>query len=186
MLYHVMSGDGIVSLDLAEDSYFCRYKKRPAAQYCAKDGRETTRSEHRWTALPADRIRISPIEVARFLFVLVRATARYRGKTLKQLIEAVQCAAADRSGDEQRLIAASLTCDRLIRFLPVRPECLFRSFLLLEFLKCMGLRADWVFAVHLFPFRAHCWVAKGALLLNEQPHRIETYQPILVAQPVAI
>ena len=53
--------------------------------------------------------------------------------------------------------------------------------MLVSYLRRCGLRADWVFAVRLWPFAAHCWVQCGDLCLNDDVERLAPYTPILVA-----
>lgn len=68
---------------------------------------------------------------------------------------------------------------RLSPWLPVEGECLVRSSLLMRFLRRRGLRADWVFAVRLYPFMAHCWVQIGDVCLNDDVERLAAYTPLL-------
>lgn len=180
-IHTVVSGDGVVQLDLDEDVYYCRYEDQSAAA-CQRSGGIEQESVQHWAGLPAIKVPIRSRDIVQFVVILCRTIGRFKGKAVKTLIAAVQDEADERSTDTIRLIVSAATFDRLIQYMPGRSECLFRSYFLLEFLKARGLRADWVFAVHLFPFRGHCWVCHGNLLLNERPHRIETYQPILVAK----
>jgi hypothetical protein len=69
--------------------------------------------------------------------------------------------------------------ERLCLWLPIRIQCLFRSFFLLHFLRLHGLRADWVFGAALFPFEAHCWLADGTTLLAERSDRIQRFTILL-------
>lgn len=63
-------------------------------------------------------------------------------------------------------------------WLPFDGECLQRSMALVAFLRALGLRADWVFGVRLWPFSAHCWVQSGAICLNDDHERLKAYTPI--------
>ena len=63
-------------------------------------------------------------------------------------------------------------------WLPIEGECLVRSALLVSFLRRMGLAADWVFAVRLWPFSAHCWVQVGDVCLNDDAERLVPFTPI--------
>ena len=68
----------------------------------------------------------------------------------------------------------------LLPYLPVEGECLVRSTLLMRFLRGLGVHADWVFGVRLFPFAAHCWVQAGDVCLNDDVERLAAYTPIMV------
>lgn len=68
---------------------------------------------------------------------------------------------------------------RISPWLPVEGECLLRSALLIAYLRRLGLRADWVFGVRLWPFMAHCWVQLDDLCLNDDVERLSAYTPIL-------
>jgi len=63
-------------------------------------------------------------------------------------------------------------------WLPIEGECLARSAMLVAFLRRMGLAADWVFGVRLWPFAAHCWVQSGDLCLNDDVERLWAYTPL--------
>ena len=63
---------------------------------------------------------------------------------------------------------------------PWQGECLFRSYLLLRFLRAGGCDANWVFGVRTWPFGAHCWLQVGELVLNDYPERLQAFTPILV------
>jgi hypothetical protein len=58
--------------------------------------------------------------------------------------------------------------------------CFFRSLFLVRYLALRGLAADWVFAVRLCPFGAHCWVEFDHVLLNEDRDRALEYRPIML------
>ena len=68
---------------------------------------------------------------------------------------------------------------RIQPWLPFDGECLQRSMLLVAFLRELGLTADWVFGVRLWPFSAHCWVQSGDVCLNDDHERLRAYTPIL-------
>ena len=190
----VRSGDGIVFLDLDQDDYACRYDpERPAGPYAAyaassQSGgpdRAMTVLTSRWQdADPSDFPRPSLAHILRFLAALAKAAWHFRGRSVADLARIARQL-------EPREQARSMTPEQasnlfriLLSFTPLKPQCLLGSFALLHFLSFHGLRADWVFGVQLFPFRAHCWVASGDLLLNERAHCIEDYEILwTVARP---
>lgn len=67
-----------------------------------------------------------------------------------------------------------------IPYAPVSGKCLLQSFLLLRLLRRRGHDAAWVFGVTTWPFRAHCWLQVGDVVLNDTYERLWLYQPIMV------
>ncbi|MCR5869487.1 MULTISPECIES: lasso peptide biosynthesis B2 protein [unclassified Sphingomonas] len=59
-------------------------------------------------------------------------------------------------------------------------QCLPRSLALAHHLVDRGHSADLVLAVHLRPFKAHCWVQVGELLVNDRSDTVAPFTPILV------
>lgn len=82
--------------------------------------------------------------------------------------------------DPPAAIAAAQRFWSLLPYLPIDGECLVRSAMLMQFLRSLGLSADWVFGVRLCPFTAHCWVQVGEVCLNDDVERLVAYTPILV------
>lgn len=186
------SGEGVVFLDLEKDDYFCRYdpnaeegQARPSS-----DGVEASTAaadscpESIWRLDATPRPPIRAIDLLHFTMALIRSVIRYRGRKVADLILIGQTMRVS-GGDRQSAPQVANTFKSLLPLLPVRPQCLFEAFFLLHFLARYGHRKSWVFGAHLFPFRAHCWIADGNVLLNEAPHRIEGYQVILTAEPAA-
>lgn len=79
------------------------------------------------------------------------------------------------------LLADLVIWRRLAPWLPLDGVCLFRSGMLLAFLRALGHRPDWVFGVRTWPFRAHCWLQVGDLALDDEAERLRAYAPILAA-----
>ena len=76
---------------------------------------------------------------------------------------------------------AQLTTD-FLRYRPFFPRdylCLFDSLALVRFLSRYDLYPDWVFGVREEPFRAHCWVQAGAVVLNDHLDNVSGYTPIM-------
>lgn len=65
-------------------------------------------------------------------------------------------------------------------FFTQQDRCLFHSFLMMRYLTRFGVEPVWTFAVRLSPFRAHCWVSHGGMLLNEDLDVVSNYQPIML------
>ena len=64
-------------------------------------------------------------------------------------------------------------------FFTVRDACLFRSFLLVDFLRRQRIAVDWVFGVRISPFAAHSWVECDRVALNENLDTVAEYHQIL-------
>jgi len=56
---------------------------------------------------------------------------------------------------------------------------MLHSLALVEFLARYRLYPDWVFGVQTQPFKAHCWLQYGSLVLNDKPTRLHELTPIL-------
>ena len=67
-----------------------------------------------------------------------------------------------------------------IPFAPLPAKCLLRAFLLLRWLARRGQGAHWVFGVATWPFRAHCWLQCGEVVLDDDAERVAAYSVILV------
>lgn len=171
-------GNGIAFLDCDLDSYSCSYD--PVAVDQAQSPSPAPRP--RWRNLPdATAIHIGPRDFAYFAIALAKAAMRFNTLGFADLVGSGRPMPRVRDpGREQTHALVVARFERMSLFLPIKVQCLFRSFLLLHFLSLYGLGADWVFGVTLFPFRAHCWIASGDLLLGEVAHRAERYVPILI------
>ena len=95
---------------------------------------------------------------------------------------AAYLALADADRDLSRNVETATAAARLFwtigPWLPLDGECLLRSAMLVVFLRRLGLAADWVFGVRLWPFGAHCWVQAGDVCLNDDVERLRAYTPI--------
>lgn len=194
-------GDDAVILDLRQDHYFCILGGGTPDQggsaalatllgqsgLLAADpdagGIATKPAVGAWHDLPAGICgRIGLGEVACFLVAFALGWARFVGRWVPSLL--THARRRPRSGvvsqEQQRQLAQAVRCfERLSAWLPARPACLFGSFVLLHFLWLRKLRAEWIFGVHLFPFRAHCWLAAGPCLVGAATDEVLSYTPIL-------
>lgn len=67
-----------------------------------------------------------------------------------------------------------------LRWLYMRPyRCMFDSLALLKFLHPHGLVPNWIFGICPEPFRAHCWLQAGTVVLSDTLERVSTYTPIM-------
>jgi hypothetical protein len=187
MSYSARSGNGIVFFDLCQDDYYCEYLYEPLGDYrgnatmrvCSeRSADDVPLKENPWMAAPRPSKDARPLDVVRFLAALVETSIVFRHASVRDML----CHVSERSlplADLQTAADIAHVYRDLLMVMPLRRECLFKSFLLMNFLRRYGVTAEWVFGVHLFPFRAHCWIAVGPYLLSERPHRIEDYQTIL-------
>jgi hypothetical protein len=117
--------------------------------------------------------------------------ANYRGRSLMQMLRTVRPGWPQRPDPQgpgvQRRPPGSgdlRSCvDRFQAWRPYAPvsgKCLLQSFLLLRHLQRTGHDAAWVFGVTTWPFRAHCWLQAGPLVLDDELDRVLGYTPILV------
>ena len=67
----------------------------------------------------------------------------------------------------------------LLPWAPFPGVCLYRSFMLLLFLRRAGFDATWMFAVRTWPFEAHCWLQVGDVVLDDLAERVQPYTPIM-------
>lgn len=170
----VRCGDGTVMLDFETDTYFCRYDAQPSREA------DTSRipAEPIWCEPPDVDARLAPSDVWLFLRAYAAALMTFPGRSVRRLlIEAVELERV-RCVDAPSPVALAARFERLSLYLPFRPSCLLRASALLHYLALHGHDADWVIGVQLFPFRAHCWLARADMLLAERAHLIEDYVPI--------
>lgn len=172
--HSVRFGEATVLLDFETDSYLCRYdgepadRVKPAEQPC----------DPRWQDPPHVDARVQTRDIGRYISAYGVALLNFRRQPVRTLlIEAYRLELSGRcQAPEPHIVAARF--ERLSLYLPFRPSCLLRAYALSRYLALHGHAADWVIGVQLFPFRAHCWLATGDMLLGERAHLIEDYVPI--------
>jgi len=110
--------------------------------------------------------------------------AKLRRLTFEQVISEVAGRRRTYGGGfeppSERTATLALAFARCRLLVPIRPVCLLDSLALLDVLHGQGLQADLVFGVALHPFRAHCWVQSGELILNDGLDRVLAHTPIRV------
>lgn len=80
----------------------------------------------------------------------------------------------------QDVVEAAQLFTRLRVWSPVGGQCLARSYMMLDFLRRLGLDADWVIGVRTWPFMAHCWLQAGDVVLDDDVERLAAYTPLMV------
>jgi Transglutaminase-like superfamily len=83
------------------------------------------------------------------------------------------------NADIEALCRSAAVFARCLPLVPAQGECLFRSFMLLAFLRSKGFDATWVFGVRTWPFQAHCWLQVGEVVVDDAVDRISPFTPIL-------
>lgn len=81
--------------------------------------------------------------------------------------------------DAPRLLSAARTFRRLLPWVPLQGECLFRALMLRAFLRRRGLAATWVVGCQTWPFEAHCWLQSGPLVLDDTADHAAGFTPLL-------
>ncbi len=124
------------------------------------------------------------IYLPRFLRACHRADFWLRRRSLDWTISKIASRARLRRQPETDFDIERAT--RLIRAFnalrPVYPRdylCMFDSLALLEFLAASDIGPRWVFGVCADPFKAHCWLQTGDLLLNDTLSTVSVYTPIM-------
>lgn len=197
-----LHGD-LVILDLADDTYSCIIAADRSLDasdqldstllgplgLCADTAAHVLAPQSASTRRPRDLTRcptaqLSCADATRFIASLVETSWHFRRRALRHLLAVARRQERPRSvlpPDElARQVAAF---ERACLWLPVKIECLFRSLHLLLFLRRSGQGVDWVFGVHLFPFRAHCWLMVGDEVIGDAVHRTTAFTPIMTTGP---
>lgn len=80
--------------------------------------------------------------------------------------------------DTPKLRRQVLAFRQWLPWAPFPGVCLFRSRMLLAFLRKSGLNATWVFGVRTWPFEAHCWLQVEDLVLDDTLDNVRNFTPI--------
>jgi hypothetical protein len=87
--------------------------------------------------------------------------------------------ASEQPFDTARARALTAAFLKVRGLFPANYLCLFDSLALLHFLAKYGIYPTWVFAVHLEPWAAHCWVQHQHYTFNEEAENAVTYTPVM-------
>lgn len=128
--------------------------------------------------------RPGPREIAAALMASAVAARDFRGLTFEQLLARARlgrspCDAARDAGRREAVCDAAATFALMRPWSPVGGTCLKRSYQLLDYLRRLGLDADWVIGVRTWPFMAHCWLQSESVALDDDVERLIAYTPIL-------
>lgn len=117
-------------------------------------------------------------EVAALMWVAAETAWRVRFSPFARLVG--ERAPERPAGDGAALLRRAQVFDRLLPWIPWQGECLQRAAMLRRFLQRDGLDAAWVFGVRTWPFRAHCWLQAGDLVLGDRLERVVGYSPVMI------
>ena len=196
--------DDIVALDVRKDAYLCLVG---AAAVITDDGdgrlalggpevfellaaaglaQAALATISRGRALAAQTA-IAPFDVPGswaglgFLISAVLSSRRYHGRPFSDLVGRARRmkrpTPTPPNGDLIDMVSAYRSG---LPWTPRQEVCLHRSFMLLHYLRGLGVCADWVFGVRTWPFAAHCWLQIGDTVVGDDLHRVARYTPILV------
>lgn len=119
------------------------------------------------------------VERVQFAGCVARMAIDYHGRSLSRLVGLARRETLPHSSSTDEIVRRAALFASWAPWAPFQGVCLYRSFLLLRFLRAGGLSATWVFGVRTWPFSAHCWLQFGSLLLDDDIDRVGTYTPIL-------
>jgi len=121
------------------------------------------------------------VDVGWMIWAAARLYRHGHGGSLASLVDAARATGSPaQGGGRDEALDLARRCDELLPWVPFQGDCLFRSFLTLSVLRRRGVQADWIFGVQTWPFRAHCWLQLGDVVLNDAAERVSGYAPIFV------
>ncbi len=115
-----------------------------------------------------------------------RARRDVRKVPFEQLIERMRACKrrlSEPAGETDlvRLAVIAARFGRVRRGIPIDRICLQDSLALFELCARRRLFPDFVIGIATAPFKAHCWLQSGSIVLNEALDCAQSFQPILVA-----
>jgi hypothetical protein len=208
-VHAAIQGDDLVLLDVAADAYFCLPGGALGLDLDPLRGTLTSEDPDVVGILSAvgllspthsapSRLRRAPpplptgsalsvltpppawFDAATALRGVVDVALHYRGRSFSDVLRAASQtprAGSGRTGDLLELVGRF---HAWAPYAPVSAKCLLRSFMLLRLLRRAGHDVQWVFGVATWPFRAHCWLQVGDVVLDDSVESLAAYQPILV------
>ncbi len=185
-----------IVLDLHSDAYLCWIAENEATETGAfaaalvEAGLATGKPNDRlpeqearrreWQDLPRVPPAVDFAALWRFAFALCQSIWFAAGRPLGKVFTGLRSGHWPPDRAQPDLAIAVATFDSIASWLPWSPECRFRSLLLRQYLGC---DLDWIVGVRLYPFRAHCWLAAGTIVVGDSVHRVIGYEPITIFSP---
>lgn len=127
--------------------------------------------------------RVRPRHLLALAGALAWMAGAYWRAPFAKMVGKVQSRALGECGEPLRIIELALVLRQMLPWIPFQGVCLYRSVLLLAFLRAQGLSASWIFAVQTYPFKAHCWLQAGDLVLDDDVEHVLGLVPILALAP---
>lgn len=134
------------------------------------------------TGEAAEGVRVTLRDVFDFCLACWRADRDLKPKDTIRPVERVRRRKSKRTRgapDLAEIRRLTAVFGRLRPWYPRDYLCLYDSLALVEFLARRGHYPDWVFAVHVQPWGAHCWVQAERKLLNEGTEFAGQFTPIM-------
>jgi len=130
--------------------------------------------------LPRPRL----LAAARAQLLLIEMRRRLKSTALHTIIDRLKAERADarNTHDPGRCAASADDFLAARMMLPRARSCLPDSLALIEWLRPQSLFPTLVFGVKLHPFKAHCWVQAGGLLLADSVDAVAEFTPVLVIE----
>ena len=136
--------------------------------------------------LPHPLSRSAPFLLVRLAYAALKVSAVLKFRSLEWVVRRARQKKKARGNCDAAAAShaiATLTSD----FIRLRPlvysahgKCLYDCLVLLEFLSLSRLFPTLVIGVTTFPFKAHCWLQDGGVVLTDYTERTRDYTPILV------
>jgi hypothetical protein len=130
------------------------------------------------------RVHITVVDITRMLAAVAIAGALMKWGSLYRISRYIASSsrhACRHPFDINRARERIATFNRLRPFLYTSAEaCLFSSLAIQSFLARDKLFPQFVFGVATRPFKAHCWLQRDGVVLNDMPEHVREYTPILV------
>lgn len=124
-----------------------------------------------------EKRRVDPVLLVRLVQALLQAKRLRRQSALAALLPcAIHRDRRSTARPATDLALDYLACRPLV---PIKTTCLEESIAMRAVLARAGIGCQLVFGVRYPPFRAHCWLQRDGVLLNETPDEVRAFTPIL-------
>ena len=120
-------------------------------------------------------------DVVRFLYAVAYASFLLRYRPLEETLESVR--RISRGADTFQAAKAKRLMNLFDRLRTLaytaHNKCLFNSLAAKRFLAFYGIHPRFVMGVATDPFKAHCWLQRGTIVVNDRSYLVQEYSPIL-------
>jgi hypothetical protein len=130
------------------------------------------------------RVHITIVDITRMLAAVAIAGALMKWGSLHRISKYI---ASSRRQAHRHTFDIDKARERIAAFHRLRPflytsaeACLFSSLAIQSFLARDKIFPRFVFGVATRPFKAHCWLQRDGVVLNDMPEHVREYTPILV------